>query len=215
MIETKTMEYNEKQVQIIETAERLFSAKGFEGTSVRDIAQEAGINIAMISYYFGSKEKLIEAIFDYRISYTRLTMLGLLQDESLSPTIKIEKIIDSYINKMMSNQCFYRLMSQERAILEVHNITELIYDSKSKNMDMVKKIIHEGQRTGEFRKNVDVSLLMATLIGTSNHFTVSQEFYRRYNNMKEMPEEEFQKHLKKKLGNHLKSIFKALLTNEA
>ena len=152
MQETKTMEYNEKQVQIIETAERLFAAKGFEGTSVRDIAQEAGINIAMISYYFGSKEKLIEAIFDYRISYTRLTMLGVLQDESLSPTVKIEKIIDSYIDKMMKNQCFYRLMSQERTILEVHNITELIYESKSKNMDMIKKIIAEGQKKGEFKK---------------------------------------------------------------
>ena len=56
---------------------------------------------------------------------------------------------------------------------------------------------------------------MATMIGTSNHFTVSQDFYRRYNNLVDMPEEEFQKHLKKKLSNHLKTIFKALLTNEA
>lgn len=209
------MDYNEKQVQIIETAERLFAAKGFEGTSVRDIAQDAGINVAMISYYFGSKEKLIEAIFDYRISYTRLTMLSLLQDESLSPTAKIEKIIDSYVTKMMSNQCFYRLMAQERAILEGHNISELIFESKSKNLEMVKKVIQEGQKTGEFRKNIDVSLLMATMIGTSNHFTVSQEFYRRYNNLKDMPEEEFQKFLKKKLSNYLKTTFKALLTHEA
>jgi len=215
VIETKTMEYNEKQVQIIETAERLFAAKGFEGTSVRDIAQEAAINVAMISYYFGSKEKLIAAIFDYRISYTRLTILNLLQDESLTATNKIEKIIDSYINKMMSNQCFYRLMAQERAILEVPDISELVYDSKAKNMEMMKKIIHEGQKTGEFRKNIDVPLLMATMIGTSNHFIVSQEFYRRYNNLKDLPEDEFQKHLKKKLGNYLKTLIKALLTHDA
>jgi AcrR family transcriptional regulator len=47
------IEFTEKQLAIITTAERLFSIKGFEGTSVRDIAQEAGINVAMISYYFG------------------------------------------------------------------------------------------------------------------------------------------------------------------
>jgi len=215
MIEVKTMDYNEKQVQIIDTAERLFAAKGFEGTSVRDIAQEAGINIAMISYYFGSKEKLIEAIFAYRISYTRLTMLSVLQDKNMTATEKIEKIIDSYIDKMMKNQCFYRLMAQERSILELHNISGLVYDSKTKNMDMIKKIISEGQKSGEFRRNIDVSLLMATMIGTSNHFILSQEFYKRYNNMKEMPGDEFEKHFRKKLGNYLKTLFKALLTYES
>ncbi len=51
------MEYNEKQLQILEVAEKLFAANGFDGTSIRDIASEAEVNIAMISYYFGSKEK--------------------------------------------------------------------------------------------------------------------------------------------------------------
>jgi AcrR family transcriptional regulator len=212
MQEVKTIDYNEKQVQIIETAERLFAAKGFEGTSVRDIAQEAGINIAMISYYFGSKEKLIEAIFAYRISYTRLTMLNVVNDEAMSPTEKMERIIDSYIDKMMRNQCFYKLMAQERSILEVQNISELIYDSKARNMEMVKKILQEGQKKGQFRKNIDVGLLMATMIGTSNHFTSSQTFYRKYNNLVDMPDEDFEKYLKKKLSTYLKTLFKSLLT---
>jgi AcrR family transcriptional regulator len=55
------MEFTDKQIQIIDIAERLFAERGFDGTSVRDIADEAGINVAMISYYFGSKEKLMEA----------------------------------------------------------------------------------------------------------------------------------------------------------
>ena len=48
-----------KQTQLLDTAETLFSQKGFDGTSVRDIAEAAGINTAMISYYFGSKEALL------------------------------------------------------------------------------------------------------------------------------------------------------------
>ncbi|HNO01068.1 MAG TPA: TetR family transcriptional regulator, partial [Chitinophagaceae bacterium] len=40
-------------------AEKLFAEKGYNGTSVRDIAEKAGINLAMVSYYFGSKEKLL------------------------------------------------------------------------------------------------------------------------------------------------------------
>ncbi len=66
------MEYNAKQLQIIQVAERLFAAKGFSGTSIRDIAHEADINVSMISYYFGSKEKLIEALFEVRFVMNRL-----------------------------------------------------------------------------------------------------------------------------------------------
>ena len=54
----------DKKEQILEAAEELFAQKGFDGTSVRELGKKAGINIAMISYYFGSKEKLMEALFD-------------------------------------------------------------------------------------------------------------------------------------------------------
>ena len=60
------MDYSEKQVQIMEIAETLFAEKGFNGTSVRDIAEKAHVNLAMVSYYFGSKDKLLEALFSYR-----------------------------------------------------------------------------------------------------------------------------------------------------
>ena len=50
-------EFNEKQLEILQVAEQLFAEEGFDGTSVRDIAKKANVNIAMISYYFGSKEK--------------------------------------------------------------------------------------------------------------------------------------------------------------
>jgi len=209
------MEYNEKQVQIIETAEQLFATNGFEGTSVRDIAQNAGVNIAMISYYFGSKEKLMEAIFVYRIGYTRLKIESMLKDTVLSPIQKMEKIVDSYIEKMMGNQCFYRLMAQEQHVREMQNISELVYQSKFLNTEMVRKIIQEGQKNGEFKKNIDVIMLMATMIGTANHFIMQQNYYRRLNNMMDMSEEDFQKHLKRKLSNHLKNLFKATLTHEA
>ncbi|MEO6348401.1 MAG: TetR family transcriptional regulator, partial [Aquaticitalea sp.] len=59
------MSLNDKQIQILEVAEKLFAEHGFDGTSVRQIAHEADINIAMISYYFGSKEKLLEALFNF------------------------------------------------------------------------------------------------------------------------------------------------------
>ena len=52
---------NRQERSILIEAEKLFSEQDFDAVSVRDIAKEANVNIAMISYYFGSKEKLFEA----------------------------------------------------------------------------------------------------------------------------------------------------------
>ena len=61
-------EFTEKQIQILEVAETLFAENGFDGTSIRDISRQAEINIAMISYYFGSKERLLQSLIVFRTS---------------------------------------------------------------------------------------------------------------------------------------------------
>jgi AcrR family transcriptional regulator len=75
------MEYSDKQLAIIDIAEKLFSEKGYEGTSVRDIAEMAGINVAMISYYFGSKEKLMQALFKERTKEMLVRMESVLNEK--------------------------------------------------------------------------------------------------------------------------------------
>jgi len=207
--------YNEKQEQIIITAEKLFAEKGFSGTSVRDIAQEANVNVAMISYYFGSKDKLLEAIFEYRIAFTALDLESLVNDENIAPLQKIYILIDHYTNKFFSNQCFFRLMTREQMKqLEHPELQEIIYNSKKKNFDFISRIIQDGQKRGVFRKRVDVSLMMNTMVGTANQTFFSQMFYRRVNNLESMPDDVFQETLKKKIRLHLKTMFKAVLTHE-
>ena len=73
----------DKREHILIVAEKLFGDHGFDGTSVRDIAQHANVNLAMISYYFGSKEKMLEALLELRANYTILEALN--KDESLTP----------------------------------------------------------------------------------------------------------------------------------
>lgn len=57
----KNKEHTAREV-LIETATRLFSIHGLEGTSTRDIAKDSGLNISLISYYFGGKEGLYKAV---------------------------------------------------------------------------------------------------------------------------------------------------------
>lgn len=209
------MEYNEKQVAIINAAERLFAVNGFSGTSVRDIAQAADVNLAMISYYFGSKEKLMEAVFEVRTNNIRLKVENLIQNDSLTPIEKVNVLVDDYVDKFISQQEFHRIMIREQLIEKGTTIAGMILELKKKNILCVKKLISEGQKSGAFKKNIDVVLMMSTLAGTVTNMLTSQRFYREINNLEDMSDPEFQKYLRKKLSAHLKSIFKAMLTNEA
>ena len=208
------MEYNDKQVQIMETAEILFAEKGFNGTSVRDIAEKAHVNLAMISYYFGSKDKLLESLFDYRGEHVKLKLESMVEDKTLSSFEKLDLLIEHYIEKIMNQQCFSRIMLREQVVNHTGITAELITQMKKRNQQIISKLIHQGQKKGEFKRNIDIPLMMATLVGTAGHIIATQPYYREINNLQSMSEEEFQKHMKKKLSQHLKKLFKAILTNE-
>ncbi len=208
------MEYSDKQVQIMETAEVLFAEKGFNGTSVRDIADKANVNPAMISYYFGSKEKLLETLFSYRGENIKLKLESMIGNKEHSSLEKMYTLIDHYIDKVISQQCFSRIMAREQILNHTGAIAELIFQMKKRNQELIGKLVHEGQKKGEFKKHIDVPLMMATLIGTASNMVTTKHYYREINNLQEMPEEEFSKHIRKKLSLHLKKIFKAILTNE-
>ena len=208
------MKYNDKQVQIMEMAEVLFAEKGFNGTSVRDIADKANVNPAMISYYFGSKDKLLEALFDYRGEHLKFKIESIIDDKQMGSFEKLELLIDHYIGKIMEQTSFSRIMHREQVVNHTGFTADLIFQMKKRNQELISKLIHQGQRKGEFKKNIDIPFLMATLIGTANNLVATQQYYKVINNLQHMGEDEFQKHLKKKLNQHLKNLFKAILTNE-
>ena len=199
----------------MDTAEKLFGQNGFNGTSVRDIAQEAGVNVAMISYYFGSKEKLMEMLFEQKSNKLTLMVETLIQDEKLSYLQKVYMLIDDYVDRFVSQQAFHKIMIREQIAENGTGLANQILALKKRNLASIKKLIVGGQKEGEFKKNIDIVMMMATLVGTMSQMITSQCYYREVNNMESMDDAEFKKHLRKKLSTHLKQLFKAVLTNEA
>ncbi|HTM64845.1 MAG TPA: TetR family transcriptional regulator [Flavipsychrobacter sp.] len=213
MIEEK-QEFSEKQRHILEIAERLFATNGYEGTSVRDIAHEAGVNIAMISYYFGSKEKLLQSVFEMRVQFIQVQLESMLSNEQLSPLEKVYQFLDNFVERMMNQQQFHKIMVREQIAQKYEPITKLILDAKKRNQELVKKLITDGQKKGVFKKNVDLSLVLITVIGTANQMISTQHIYREINNLEHLSDEDFQKLIRKRLSVHLKTLFKAILTYE-
>jgi AcrR family transcriptional regulator len=208
------MSYAEKQLQIIEAAEKLFSIKGFDGASIRDIAEEAGVNLAMISYYFGSKEKLMEAIFEQRMGQVRMRVESMLKDDSLAPFQKMEMLIDENIDRIMQRQQFHKIMVCEQIINKNPIIIKLVNELKKKNAEVIGELVKDGQKKGVFKKDIDVVLLLNTFFGTLTQAMISKDYYRNTVRIEFLSDTDFETYLKKRLSKHLKLVFKAILTYE-
>lgn len=88
---------------IKEAARKVFHQKGYAATRTRDIAEEAGLNLALLNYYFKSKEKLFE-IITFETLFNFMNTLGIVfHDENSSFEEKIEALATRYID-FLSNE---------------------------------------------------------------------------------------------------------------
>lgn len=88
--------------KILEAAKNVFVTKGMEGARMQEIADEAGINKALLHYYFRSKERLFEAIFAEIIKFAFPKITRIVQSEE--PIVsKIELVIDAYIELLIKH----------------------------------------------------------------------------------------------------------------
>jgi len=87
--------------KIIAAARNLFTQKGFDAVKTRDIAKEAGINLALLNYYFRSKEKLFEIIMLENMQKFFQGFSIIVNDEKTTYTKKIAQIVNNYIDMLL------------------------------------------------------------------------------------------------------------------
>jgi AcrR family transcriptional regulator len=201
---------SDKREHILNVAEELFAEKGFDGTSVRDIAQRAGVNLAMISYYFGSKEKLLESLIETRSNYAYGILDELNKDQTLSQWDKVDRLIDFYVDRILNNMAFHTIMWQESTARseEIKNRTIAI---KLRNMEQITKIITDGQQRKLFRK-VDIPMTVGTIMGTISYYTQNKTYSCVTLALGEdINDEQYRQRLSTRLKAHLKHLLRAHL----
>lgn len=126
----KKKEINTEE-QILHAATSIFQRKGMDGTRMQEIADEAGINKAMLHYYYRSKQRLFEAVFTSAINIMAPKIIKIInKDEHLFD--KIRNFTDKYIT-FISKHSF---------------IPAFIIQELNRNPEMIKKIIFS-----KFEKN--------------------------------------------------------------
>ncbi|RAJ08916.1 TetR family transcriptional regulator [Chitinophaga skermanii] len=87
---------------IINAARKVFTTRGYNGARMQEIADEAGINKAMLHYYYRSKDKLFDIIFDEAVDKLMLRINTVFEAQG-SITDKIAVIVDMYITTLSDN----------------------------------------------------------------------------------------------------------------
>src|SRR6187402_2554521 len=90
------------QEKILAAARKVFTTKGMAGARMQDIADEAGINKALLHYYFRDKDKLFETIFmeEAQRFFPKINAIFQSDDPLFE---KIEKFVNEYIDEMQEN----------------------------------------------------------------------------------------------------------------
>ena len=165
------MEKPDKRTSILTAAEKLFSELGYEGTSTRQIAKEAGANMAMINYYFGSKDGVFLEIMSNRIEGFS-AQLAIINQEKTSVLEKLMQVIEQYARRILDNIAFHRMMHRELSLSQRPEIYCRLKDSMTGNLNVIEQIVNEGISSGMFRK-VDVRMVIATIMGTITNVAIS------------------------------------------
>lgn len=164
----------DKKEHIMHVAMELFAEKGFEGTSIRDLAQKADVNIAMVNYYFGSKEKLFEQLLADKAQFMRAKIEAVESNESLTEIEKLDHIIDGYVTRFLAQPDFHRVFLQELLVTQRTNLHQHVLSLFEKNTRDVVSIIEKGIQKKQFKK-VDPQLTFISIVGTINQVMMSKD----------------------------------------
>ena len=162
----------ETRVMILAAARKIFAAKGIDGTSVREVAQAAKVNNAMIYYHFKDKEDLHRAVLSDSLSAMSAIWGDAIFKRNAPVRQKIRKYIEEYIRFQQVNDDLRRILAMEFAA-NGGNVTWMYEKYFADNYSRLTRIFREGMKSGELKK-FDPSLGVASLIGIIIHNFILQ-----------------------------------------
>jgi len=165
------IEKPDKKTAILIAAEKLFCELGYDGTSTRQIAKESGANMAMINYYFGSKEGVFQEIIEQRMKDFNAQLITI-NEGKMTALEKLTKVVESYAHRILSNIGFHRMMNRELLLSQRPDVFCKITGSMTNNLQVIENIINDGVSNGSFRK-IDSRMLIATIMGTISSLAIS------------------------------------------
>jgi AcrR family transcriptional regulator len=163
---------------------RLFSLRGFEGTTVKELCDEAGLNVSLISYHFEGKEGLYRAVLE-RFGATKLASVErLLQTPRNKDELRIrlnmfvQDLLDGFVEEPDLTTIIYREAESPHDFID-----DIFREHFLKLFDTIVTFLEAGQKGGIIRADIVPRLSAGLLFGGITHFfrmaRVSKMYKRR------------------------------------
>ncbi len=146
--------------RLLAAGRKLFATRGFNGTSVRALTEEAGANLGAVTYHFQSKEKLHHAVLEELLEPMREQAL-MLKGLPFSPLQRLEFFIRGMFQHLEENPDMPRFMVQE--IVLGAEPSPPVLETVGVVAPVLIGIIQEGQQVGTIREGDPVLMAMSTL----------------------------------------------------
>ena len=163
--------------RIVDAATELFAQRGFAAVSVKEVAQAAEVNVALISYYFGGKEKLYGYVIEQQFEPI-MKILDSLCDEPISPLDKVIRFAD--LLSAINRDCDYG----ERLIYSELNkptacFASIVHSNITKLHGFLRDCIIQAIASGQLRDDLDPDYSAMALVNIVHFDSISRHFSRK------------------------------------
>ena len=162
---TTRLRADDRRAQIVDIAARLFSKKGFSGTTTKEIAEGAGVSEAIIFRHFPTKQTLYSAIIENKTRQTQHQLQSNLKDAELRKDdyAFFGSLAFDLLEIHLNDPTIMRLLMF--SALEGHELSEMFFQSTARKVrDRVRRYIKHRIADGKFRE-VDANLCARAFVG--------------------------------------------------
>lgn len=155
-----------RRAQLLDAARDEFAVRGFQATSIRDIASRVGILGGSVYYYIDSKEELLFELFQ-RVYEPALELIDGLDTDDAAALGELERLVARHVELVASDRMGTALVFNEAGALgEAHRAEAAAIERRFAHT--VKGLIERGRRHGSVRADVDASLATLAILGAAN-----------------------------------------------
>jgi len=158
------------KADILAAARRVFALRGFAGTSIREVADAARVNKAMIYYHFKDKADLYRAVLSHSFDAMQDIWKHEIFQRKAPARQKIQKYIEGFISFQHDNEDLRKILAMEFSTTgtKSENLKWIAQHYFAKNHAALVKILKEGMKSGELKKMNPLMAVIA-LIGMIIH----------------------------------------------
>jgi len=168
----------ERRLQILAVAVRLFSQRGFRGTTTKEIAQAAGVSEAMVFRHFATKEELYAAILDHKACSGGNFEPAVMAEDAIrrkDDRAVFESLALGALNHHERDPEFQRLLLH--SALEKHELAEMFFNEFVRRVyEFLGGYIRQRQREGALNE-IEPSIVVRAFIGMVMHHSLNNNLW--------------------------------------